>query len=142
MPISPTKTVDYAYADKIQDLVSKRMVAGFAGRPSAGEVQFYVHARIGKPAEEILRIAAEVGADMVFIGSHGKTGIERVLLGSVSERVVREAKCPVMVVRTKTYPTTELMHVVKFEHDRPGYRAPHRYSYVDQRVVQKVWPAI
>jgi len=142
LPISPTSKVDIDYADKIQGLVSERMIAGFAGRPASSEVQFFIHARIGKPAEEILGLATDVSADLVFIGSHGKTGIERVVLGSVSERVVREAKCPVMVVRAKTYAPTELMHVVKFEHNRADYQPPHRYSYVDQRVVQKVWPAI
>lgn len=134
MPIEPASKIDYDYAEKIQHKVTERMTAAFAGRTSASEVQFYIHARIGKPAEEVLRLAQEISADLLFVGSHGKTGVERFLLGSVSERVVREAKCPVMVVRPKTYAAVELEKVVKYEHDRTTYTAPHRYSYVDQRV--------
>ena len=142
LAISPTNHVDYPYAQKIQEMVTERLTAGFAGRKSASEVQFFVHARIGKPADEILDLAAEVGADMIFIGTHGKTGLDRLVLGSVSERVVREARCPVMVVRPKTYPERHLTHVFKFEHDCPMYTPPHRYSYVDQRVIMrpKDWP--
>jgi len=140
--VAPATTIDYAYAEKIQRLVSTRLTDGFAGRPAAAEVQFFVHARIGKPAELILELAEEVGADLVFIGSHGKTGLDRWVLGSVSERVVREAKCPVMVVREKGYANVELMHVFKYEHERPAYTPPHRYVYVDRRVITRPndWP--
>lgn len=142
LAVHPATKIDYDYAEKIQELVTARLTAGFAGRKTASEVQFFVHARIGKPAEEVLALADEVGADLVFIGTHGKTGLDRMMLGSVSERVVREAKCPVMVVRTKTYPDKELMHVFKYEHDRPGYHPPHRYSYIEDRVMMrpKDWP--
>jgi nucleotide-binding universal stress UspA family protein len=142
MSVAPTHHVDYEYAAKIQELVSARLTEGFAGRHSAAEVQFFVHARIGKPADEILGLAEDVGADMVFVGSHGKTGLDRYVLGSVSERIVREAKCPVMVVRAKTYPEKELLHVIKYEHERPMYTPPHRYAYVDKRVTMRPndWP--
>jgi len=53
----------------------------------------------GPPAAEIVRFAAEVGADLVVIGTHGRRGIRRLVLGSVAERVVREAHCAVLVVR-------------------------------------------
>lgn len=53
----------------------------------------------GTPAAEILRIAAERSASLIVIATHGRTGLVRVALGSVAERVVREAPCPVLVVR-------------------------------------------
>src|SRR5690606_6732365 len=121
--------VTYHDADHMQHLVRDRVSAAFAGRVTAAEVQFFVHARIGKPADEILHLAAEIGADLIFIGSHGKVGIERLLLGSVSERVVREAGCPVMVVRAKTYEDIQLLPVVLYEHTRRPHAEPHRYSY-------------
>ena len=138
----PTSSVDYDYAARIQGLMTARATAAFAGRSAAAEVQFYVHARIGKPADEILGLAQDVGADLLFIGSHGKTGLDRFVLGSVSERVVREAKCPVMVARTKTYEPVELVPVVAYEHDRPTYHPPTRYSYVNNRVLTRPndWP--
>ena len=128
-------TADQAAA--IQQQARERVVAACAGRPTASEVQFYVHARIGTPADEILQLAEDVGADLLFIGSHGKVGVERWLLGSVSERVVREARCPVMVVRRKDYPDVDLLRVYPYEHDRHPYVQPHRYSYVERRVITR-----
>lgn len=135
-------SVSYRDAEHVQQLVQERATAAFSGRSTASEVQFFVHARIGRPAEEILRLAAEVGADLIFIGSHGKVGLERFLLGSTCERVVREAHCPVMVARQKTYPDVELIPVVRYEHDRLPHAEPHRYSYVNSRVLLRPsdWP--
>ena len=53
----------------------------------------------GAPAAEILRIAAERQASLIVIATHGRTGLERLALGSVAERVIRAAPCPVLVVR-------------------------------------------
>lgn len=132
----------YDAADKIQKLIMEHTAAAFAGRPTEGEVQFYVHARIGKTAPEILALAEEVGADLIFIGSHGKTGIERLLLGSVSERVVREAKCPVTIARIKTYADVKLEKVTEYEHARTPHREPHVYSYKNSQVSLRpdAWP--
>ncbi|HEY4175469.1 MAG TPA: universal stress protein [Kofleriaceae bacterium] len=140
--LPPTGRVDYIYAERVEKLISERLVAAFAGRRTASEVQFYVHARIGKAADEILQVAEELGADLILIGSHGKTGLERLVLGSVSERVVREAKCAVVVARAKRYTDVELAHVIQFEHDRQPYHPPHRYVYVDRRVLKRPaeWP--
>jgi nucleotide-binding universal stress UspA family protein len=55
--------------------------------------------REGDPAETILAYAEEVGADLVVAGTHGRSGIERRLIGSVAERLVRHADCPVLTVR-------------------------------------------
>jgi nucleotide-binding universal stress UspA family protein len=52
----------------------------------------------GDPSVEILRHAALHGPGMIVMGTHGRTGIKHVVLGSVAERVVRRAHCPVLVV--------------------------------------------
>lgn len=57
------------------------------------------HLRTGYPADEIIRLAEEIGAGLIVTGSRGHGGIKRLLLGSVSETVVRYAHCPVLVVR-------------------------------------------
>ena len=53
----------------------------------------------GNPGEEICRFAKDLGAELILIPSHGRTGFERFLLGSVAERVIRFAPCPVYVLR-------------------------------------------
>ena len=53
----------------------------------------------GDPAAEIVRIAGESNPDVIVMATHGRTGLRHLLLGSVAERVVREAPCPVLTVR-------------------------------------------
>lgn len=54
----------------------------------------------GIAAPEILAIAKEQNCDLIVIGSHGRTGLGRVLMGSVAEEVARKSPCPVLIVRT------------------------------------------
>jgi nucleotide-binding universal stress UspA family protein len=54
---------------------------------------------VGDPVESITHAARDWPADLVVIGSHGRGGIDRVVLGSVAEGVARHARCPVLVVR-------------------------------------------
>jgi nucleotide-binding universal stress UspA family protein len=56
-------------------------------------------ARTGNPAAEITRFAAENDVDLIVMGTHGRAGFAHVVLGSVAERVVRTATCPVLTVR-------------------------------------------
>jgi len=53
----------------------------------------------GVPFNEIINAASEIGADLVVIGTHGRTGLSHVVMGSVAEKVVRKAPCPVLTVR-------------------------------------------
>lgn len=55
--------------------------------------------RVGTPWREIVELANELGVDSIVVGSRGLTGIQRLLLGSTAENVVRHAPCPVLVVR-------------------------------------------
>jgi nucleotide-binding universal stress UspA family protein len=134
--------VNYESAERVQKVILERVTAAFAGRATASEVQFFVHARIGKPAQEILALAQSIGADLIFIGSHGRTGVERFFLGSVSECVMREAGCPVMIVRPKTYADIDLLKVVRYDHQRTPHREPHCYTYTNRQVILRPddWP--
>lgn len=53
----------------------------------------------GDPAAEIVKHATAVGSDVIVLGTHGRTGADRLLLGSVAERVMRDAPCSVLVVK-------------------------------------------
>lgn len=57
------------------------------------------HVAVGKPADEIVRVARDLGAQTIVIGSHGHDAIAHLLVGSVAERVVRTAPCNVVVVK-------------------------------------------
>jgi universal stress protein A len=56
---------------------------------------------LGNPAPEIVNLADKEKADLIVIGSHGRTGLSRLLMGSVAEAVVRLANCPVLTVKPK-----------------------------------------
>jgi nucleotide-binding universal stress UspA family protein len=58
-------------------------------------------AEVGDVAATICRVAEELPADVIVLGSHGRTGLKRIVLGSVSEHVVRHAPCPVLVVHER-----------------------------------------
>ena len=53
----------------------------------------------GKPAESIVKLAEDEEADMIVMGTHGRTGFARILMGSVTETVVRQAPCPVLTFK-------------------------------------------
>ena len=70
--------------------------------PTDPSVPYEHHLTLGSPAEDIVRIADETGADMIVIGTHGRTGLMRVLMGSVAEAVMRHANCPVLTLKQST----------------------------------------
>ncbi|WP_428265718.1 universal stress protein [Haliangium sp.] len=142
----PDIEIDYHGAGRIQELLSET-VQGRVRQFRPQGIQFYVHVRIGRPAEELLALAAEADADLLVVGTHGHSGVKRWLVGSVAEQVVREAHCPVVVARPKDYtltysdapeppcPTCVEMrresHGARWwcdNHAKP-YLPPHRYRY-------------
>lgn len=69
-----------------------------------GPVQLDV--RLGDPGQIAADRAQELNADLIVVGSHGRTGLTRMFLGSVAERVVRLAHCPILVVKLPASPST------------------------------------
>ncbi|MBW1716061.1 MAG: universal stress protein [Deltaproteobacteria bacterium] len=66
-----------------------------------GEIKFETVTRSGREDEEILEFANKEKVDLIVIGTHGRTGIEHVLFGSVAERVSRHSRFPVFVIPSK-----------------------------------------
>lgn len=62
----------------------------------------------GEPAQRIVRTAADLAADLIVMGTHGTSGFEHVLLGSVTEKVLRKATCPVLTVPPRMHATSRL----------------------------------
>jgi nucleotide-binding universal stress UspA family protein len=69
--------------------------------PEAFRGAWQAETAAGNPADAIVRLAEERGVDLIVMGTHGRTGLQHVLLGSVAEKVVRLAPCPVLTVRHK-----------------------------------------
>ncbi len=92
------------------------------------------HVRLDAPAEEISQLAADLEADLVVVGTHGRRGLSRVLMGSVAEGVVRLAPCTVLVVRPKSEsaaahiepPCPECLKTRRETHGQEFWCAEHR----------------
>jgi nucleotide-binding universal stress UspA family protein len=68
-------------------------------RPADSSVKVEHRLVDGEPSEEILKVAGAEGVDVIVMGTHGSTGLARLLMGSVAENVLRKAPCPVLTVR-------------------------------------------
>ena len=84
---------ELTFAQKMLD----RLLEFTRGIPE--EVSVNLKTVAGVPYLEILRRAKQIDADLIIIGTHGRTGIRHMLIGSVAEKIVRTAACPVMTVR-------------------------------------------
>jgi len=140
-------------SDEILERVQKRAterLEAFTKKTQPRMKHIVAHVRRGAPAEHIVQLAAHLEADLIVVGTHGRRGIRRMLLGSVAEQVLRLARCPVFVVRPKDH--EEAAKVPEIEppcpdcvktrretggaklwcarHSEPHIR-PHTYHYVE-----------
>lgn len=67
--------------------------------PVDPKVQQEYHLALGEPVTEVLREAEEKKANLIVMGTHGRMGLTRMLMGSVAEQVLRRANCPVLIAR-------------------------------------------
>ncbi|MGA3030397.1 MAG: universal stress protein [Candidatus Limnocylindrales bacterium] len=84
-------------ADSRDSLTTKAQVLVQRAKAAGANATFLVWE--GEPGEAIVAAADSENADLIVVGSHGRSGVSRFLIGSVSDFVVRHAHCPVMVVR-------------------------------------------
>lgn len=80
--------------------VAKNVVGSGKARAEEFEINTEAIVRDGPAHEEIVEAAKEVKANLIIMGSHGRTGLERILMGSVTERVIGHSPCPVLVVKS------------------------------------------
>lgn len=64
-------------------------------------IQLYTFTRLGNIRDEILDVAQEWKADLIILGTHGRTGLDHFLVGSVAESVARKSECPVLIIPNK-----------------------------------------
>jgi nucleotide-binding universal stress UspA family protein len=86
-------------AEQLRQYAEQRLAAFSGSKHQLPRV--VTHVRLDAPAEEIAQLAADLEADLVIVGTHGRRGLSRVLMGSIAEGVVRLAPCTVLVVRPK-----------------------------------------
>jgi len=95
----PIDSVDIlAVVGKLEDF-AKAQLEQLAKELGRNNGQVETRLTIGIPAEEIVEVANKDSVDLIVMGTHGWTGIRHMLLGSVAEKVLRMATCPVLVVR-------------------------------------------
>ena len=91
LPIPTTDELSGSAQTQLNALVDE-FLQGFSQSTEAKVV-------VGRPADEILAYADEVGAEMIVMSTHGYSGVKHLALGSTTEAVVRQAECPVLSIR-------------------------------------------
>jgi nucleotide-binding universal stress UspA family protein len=91
--------VDFAKLETDLIADAERRLGELAAKKGANGVTVATRAVLGEPVWEICQAAESEHADLIVMGSHGRTGLAHVLLGSVAERVARHAPCPVLIAR-------------------------------------------
>jgi nucleotide-binding universal stress UspA family protein len=102
-----TCVVDYCFTideaesikQRIFSAAKENMEKQLAKSPLAKEVRVSIEVRNGIPYEEILNFQEERGADLIVISSHGRSAVTTFLMGSVTSRVLKRAKCEVLLVK-------------------------------------------
>lgn len=84
-------------------LLARAEAIATLGRVAFDGARVHAHARIGRAVPTLIQACIDYEADLLLVGTHARRGMERLLLGSVAEALVREAPCPVLVARPKDY---------------------------------------
>ncbi len=107
-PIPPT-VIEASRHVEVEDVEgrlaeARRYLAPIAESLASRGIRVRTEARHGEPVTEILACAREVGADLIAMTTHGRTGLGRLLFGSVAEAVLRQAEIPVLLMRLTRVP--------------------------------------
>jgi nucleotide-binding universal stress UspA family protein len=97
--ISPLEVADAERLVAEEQVSIAKAKAAIRSRLDPRYAAMQVDAIVGDPGHAIAAYAAEIQADLIVMPSHGRTGLARMLIGSVAERVIRLAHCPVLVLR-------------------------------------------
>jgi universal stress protein A len=90
--------VDDVQMGQLREALEKQLQTAAERARAGGATQVTTQLVTGSASTEIVRVAAELQADLIVMGTHGRTGLTHLLIGSVTEKVVRKAPCPVLTV--------------------------------------------
>jgi len=93
--------IGYGYIPDIDEIAREQYDKLATLQPTEVAVAYEHHFLRGNAADELIRFAKEQRADLIVIGTQGRTGVTRLVMGSVAEEVVRRSPCPVMTVRLR-----------------------------------------
>lgn len=105
--------VDLLSLDRTIEAAARETLEGWVARHVRNKASVRVVIRSGITHEVICKVAEEAGANLLVIATHGRKGIGHVILGSVTERVLRESPCPVLVVRPPSPPAKKAKAAAK-----------------------------
>jgi nucleotide-binding universal stress UspA family protein len=113
-PLPTSGAVALPVSVDLQEAARKSLERACAAAAGRFQGKVASHLATGEPWRQIVQLASTLGADLVVVGTAGRTGLARFVLGSVAEKVVRHAGCPVLVARAKDYDA----------HDEPTIEPP------------------
>jgi nucleotide-binding universal stress UspA family protein len=102
VPIGPDQYIGpdtWQEIDEQSRTWATKQLNGLAARAKTSGVRTKVFLAEGRPSQEVTRFARKLHADLLVIGTHGRTGFAKLFLGSIASQIVATAKCPVMTVR-------------------------------------------
>jgi nucleotide-binding universal stress UspA family protein len=102
VPLVPEAGLLFSHqADKLleQQKAARTALEKFAADPMFGDQRPRLHVLAGNPHKELLEFAKNHEIDLIVVGTHGRSGLSHLLMGSVAEKIVRLASCPVLTVR-------------------------------------------
>ena len=88
-------------AKQLQDSVQKKAAELFPD--DDWEQHMVFHVRVGEPADALLQVAVDYDAHLLVVGTHGRTGMDKLLLGSVAETLMRKARLPLLIARPRDF---------------------------------------
>lgn len=141
--VLPQEEANTEAREHVAELV-QRYVATH-GQPSIEKIAVYV--TTGHPAERIVALATALDADVIVMGTHGRTGLKRIVLGSVAEEVVRRAPCTVHVLRPRDFLDGEKVPAVQpplkaGEHALRNFEHRPTYHYVNRSYTTSSMPVL
>ena len=105
--VCPTVTIPLGgpVTDRVGEEQSARGKLERMAAERLGQIQYHALVTTGDAAERVTSVQSALAADLIVMGTHGRRGVPRFFLGSVAERVVREAGCPVLTIRPDKHPS-------------------------------------
>lgn len=141
--VLPQEEANDETREHVGDLVQRYLATN--GAPSIEKIAVYV--TTGHPAERIVALATAIDAELIVVGTHGRTGLKRIVLGSVAEEVVRRAPCTVVVIRPSDFLDGEKVPAIQ-PPLKPGEQALRNfasrptYHYVRKNYTSSTMPLL